>query len=278
MTSFHYQTQANDETIEHLLRQKWQAGKKTVHLMRMAKSVTDTDGEPIDWRDPLPQGTMLHFTMPEAVSNYVEEENNLPIVYEDEHILVVNKPAGMDTHPDGQRGTGTVMNRIMHYVRNNGSDYAEHIHRLDKGTAGLILIAKHPIAKTLFDRMLANNEIERMYTAELDGYLKKSKGTLSYPIGRDRSHPTRRRVSVSGQRAVTHFKVIKRSEDTTIVEASLETGRTHQIRVHFSHIGHPVKGDTVYEGSITEDGQYRLTATKISFRHPFTEQPATIEI
>lgn len=278
MTSFQYQTQTNDETIENLLRQKWQAGKKTVHLMRMAKSVTDMDGEPVDWRDPLPQGTMLVFTMPEAFSNYVEEESSLPIVYEDEHILAVNKPAGMDTHPDGPRGTGTVMNQIMHSVRSHGGDYAEHIHRLDKGTAGLILIAKHPIAKTLFDRMLANNEIERVYTAELDGYLKKSKGTLSFPIGRDRSHPTRRRVSVSGQRAVTHFQVIKRADDTTLVEASLETGRTHQIRVHFSHIGHPVKGDTVYDGSITEDGQYQLTATKISFTHPFTDEKTIITI
>ena len=94
----------------------------------------------------------------------------------------------------------------MAYIRNNGGDYAEHIHRLDKGTSGVVLIAKHPIAKALFDRMIENNDITRKYTAEVDGYLKRPKGSIKLPIGRDRHHPAKRIVSMSGQAAVTHFQ------------------------------------------------------------------------
>jgi 23S rRNA pseudouridine1911/1915/1917 synthase len=277
MSSFKYTTTEESSTIEHLLREQWQAGKKTVHSMRMAKSVTGTDGEPIDWRTPLASGTELTFTVPAARSTYVPEEKELQILFEDEHILAVNKPAGVTTHPDGSGQSGTLMNFVMAYVANKGGEYAEHIHRLDKGTSGVLLIAKHPIAKALFDRMIERNEIVRKYQAEVDGQLKRPKGTIKLPIGRDRHHPAKRIVSLSGQSAVTHFRVIERKADSTIVEAELETGRTHQIRVHLAHLGHPVVGDTLYDGSRTADGEFRLTATGLSFTHPFTKEKISIE-
>jgi 23S rRNA pseudouridine1911/1915/1917 synthase len=277
MSSFKYTTTEEGSTIEYLLREQWQAGKKTVHSMRMAKSVTGTDGEPIEWRTPLASGTELTFTVPEARSTYVPEERELQILFEDEHILAVNKPAGVTTHPDGSGQNGTLMNYVMAYVANQGGDYAEHIHRLDKGTSGVLLIAKHPIAKALFDRMIERNEIVRKYQAEVDGQLKRPKGTIKLPIGRDRHHPAKRIVSLSGQSAVTHFRVIERKADSTIVEAELETGRTHQIRVHLAHLGHPVVGDTLYDGSRTADGEFRLTATGLSFTHPFTKEKISIE-
>jgi 23S rRNA pseudouridine1911/1915/1917 synthase len=280
MALFHYQTQEDNMTVEHLLKDKWQGGKKTVHLMRMAKSVLDSKGEPIDdWREPLAVGTELIVTFPDAASTYITDEDvELTVLFEDEHILAVVKPAGISTHPDGPRESGTLMNAVMAYVKRHGGDYAEHIHRLDKGTSGVVLIAKHPIAKALFDRMIENNDITRKYIAEVDGYLKRPKGSIRLPIGRDRHHPAKRLVSTSGQSAVTNFRLIERKEDTSIVEAELETGRTHQIRVHLAHLGHPVKGDTLYDGSETEDGMYQLTATTVSFLHPFTEQQTLIEI
>jgi 23S rRNA pseudouridine1911/1915/1917 synthase len=277
MSSFKYTTTEEGSTIEHILREQWQAGKKTVHSMRMAKSVTGTDGEPIDWRTPLASGTELTFTVPDARSTYVSEEKELQILFEDEHILAVNKPAGVTTHPDGSGQSGTLMNFVMAYAANQGGEYAEHIHRLDKGTSGVLLIAKHPIAKALFDRMIERNEIVRKYQAEVDGQLKRPKGTIKLPIGRDRHHPAKRIVSLSGQSAVTHFRVIERKADSTIVEAELETGRTHQIRVHLAHLGHPVVGDTLYDGSRTTDGEFRLTATGLSFTHPFTKEKISIE-
>lgn len=277
MTSFQYQIIDDGMTIEQLLREEWKAGKKTVHLMRMAKSVTDLEGNPLDWKTPLSVETTIHCEVPEAKSTYLlNEQEALQVLFEDEHILGVWKPAGIATHPTKGTEQDTLMNIVFAYIAKNGGTYAEHIHRLDKGTAGVLLIAKHPIAKAIFDRMIEENELTRVYEAELDGNLRRPRGTINRPIGKDRHHPSRRRVSPTGQQAVTHFKVLERKAQTTIVEARLETGRTHQIRVHFAHLGHPVTGDTMYEGSETEDGEFRLTATALTFIHPFTKQQMTI--
>lgn len=279
MTAFHYTIREDGQTVEHLLREQWQAGKKTVHLMRMAKSVTDINGEPIVWKMPLDAGTELTISFPDAQSTYAaDEQEDLTIVFEDDHLLAVFKPAGVATHPDKPGQLGTLMNRVMAYIQTNGGTYAEHVHRLDKGTAGILLIAKHPIAKALLDRMFEQNLITRKYIAETDGLLKRPKGSIKLPIGKDRHNSAKRRVSLDGQSAVTHFRVIDRTLDSTLVEAELETGRTHQIRVHLAHIGHPVKGDILYDGSSTDDGQYRLTASELSFKHPITEEQMTITL
>lgn len=279
MTAFQYTINEDGMTVEQLLRERWQAGKKTVHELRMAKGVKDEERMPIDWRTPLPLGTQLVIEPPHIASSYTSGNGDrLDVLYEDAHVLAAVKPAGIATHPDGPGDTGTFMNDVIAYVRAQGGDYAEHVHRLDKGTAGIILIAKHLIAKAMFDRMLEQGDITRMYTAEVDGYVRRPKGIIQNPIGRDRHHPSKRRVSPSGQAALTRFRVIQRADDSTIVEALLETGRTHQIRVHMAHIGHPVKGDLLYGGSETPDGEYRLTATLITFVHPFTEEPVTIEL
>ena len=279
MTSFHYTTEQPGETIEKLLREQWQGGKKSVHQMRMDKSVTDTDGQPLDWKEPLPEGTELIFGFSDAQSSYKPEtSDSLNVLWEDEHILVVNKPAGVSVHPENLPGTGTLMNEVMGYIEAQGGTYAEHIHRLDQHTSGVLLIAKNPLAKTMFDRMLEQNQIERYYTAELEGQLRKPRGTVNMPIGKDRYHATRRRVSPSGQSAVTHFKVLERKPDTTLVEAQLETGRTHQIRVHFSHLGHPVVGDQLYGSETIARGPYKLVASKVVFTHPITSEMIVVEV
>ena len=276
--TFHYQLKEDGLTIERLLQDKWVVGKKTVHQMRMAKSIYDSSGVPADWREPLESETMLTFTFPDIKSTYIPEDPaSIEIVWEDEHLLVARKPAGIATHPDHPDGTGTFMNQVMGHIQRSGGTYAEHVQRLDKGTGGLIVVAKHPIAKGLLDRMMEQNEVTRTYEAEVDGRLNRMRGSLKYPIGRDRHHPTRRRVSPGGQSATTHFRILERLENSTIIEARLDTGRTHQIRVHFSHIGHPITGDTLYGGTETVDGQYRLTAVKVSFVHPITEETLTVE-
>lgn len=276
--TFHYSIKEDGLTIERLLQDKWVVGKKTVHQLRMAKSIYDSAGASVDFREPLESGTILKFTFPDIKSTYVPADPaSIEIVWEDEHLLVAKKPAGIATHPDHPDGTGTFMNQVMGYIQREGGTYAEHVQRLDKGTGGLIVVAKHPIAKGLLDRMMEQNEVTRTYEAEVDGRLNRMRGSLKYPIGRDRHHPTRRRVSPGGQSATTHFRILERLENSTIIEARLDTGRTHQIRVHFSHIGHPITGDTLYGGTETNDGQYRLTAVKVSFVHPITEEALTIE-
>ncbi|AXH99912.1 RluA family pseudouridine synthase [Sporosarcina sp. PTS2304] len=278
MTSFHYTTNTPGETVENLLRERWQGGKKTVHQMRMDKSVTDVDGQPVEWKEPLPEGTTLTFSFLNAQSSYRPETlTKLRVIWEDEHALAVYKPAGVSVHPEVAPGTSTLMNEVMGYIATNGGTYAEHVHRLDQHTAGLLLIAKHPIAKTMLDRMFEQNRIDRFYTAELEGRLLKPRGTINMPIGKDRYHATRRRVSPSGQSAVTHFKVLDRLANSTVVEAQLETGRTHQLRVHFSHLGHPVVGDQLYGSQTIARGPYQLVASKIAFEHPITGESIVLE-
>lgn len=129
--------------------------KKLVHELRMAKAVTTTDGEPLLWKEPLQAGTMIKFTFPIPTSSYKPTPVcAIDIVYEDDHCLVVSKPKGMSTHPNDARDTHTCMNHVMAHIKEQGGMYAEHVHRLDQGTQGLLLVAKHPLAKSIFDRMI----------------------------------------------------------------------------------------------------------------------------
>lgn len=274
---FQYEIPQEGLTIEDLLRTKWRLGKKLVHELRMAKAVTNANGDVLKWNEPLSTGTQLHFTFNVPESNYQPtEECKVDVRYEDDHILIVSKPKGMSTHPNDEKDRNTCMNHVMAYMKEKGLVYAEHVHRLDQGTKGLLLVAKHPIAKSIFDRMIEEKSIIRIYEAEVQGVMKESNGTINAPIGKDRHHPSRRVVSKSGQHAVTHFKVVERKQYTTVVHLELETGRTHQIRVHMAHIGHPVVGDTMYKARESAKGDYELHAIQLEFDHPFLNKQIVV--
>ncbi len=277
MNMFQYEIIQDQLTVEDLLRDNWRLGKKIVHELRMAKAIT-INGSPINWKEPLTKGTKLDFSFEVPHSNY-EPTNQceIPIRYEDEHCLIVSKPKGMATHPNEKTDVNTCMNHVMKYIQSNGGTYAEHVHRLDRGTNGLLLIAKHPIAKSIFDRMIEEKSIIRTYEAEVQGIVRQDSGTINASIGKDRHHPTRRVVNKSGQHAITHFKVVKRLKNTTIVQLELETGRTHQIRVHMSHIGHPVVGDTMYNARQTATNDYELHAIQLQFYHPFLNRDIIVK-
>ncbi|MDM5335075.1 RluA family pseudouridine synthase [Ureibacillus composti] len=275
---FQYQIIQNGLTVEDLLRNNWRLGKKLVHELRMAKAVTLKDGTPVLWKEGLEKGTILQFTFDIPESSYIPTEKcEVTIQYEDDHCLIVSKPKGMSTHPNDEWDRDTCMNHVMAHIQSNGGHYAEHVHRLDRGTKGLLLVAKHPIAKSIFDRMIEEKTIIRTYQAEVQGNIRETSGTINEPIGKDRHHATRRVVSASGQHAVTHFEVVKRFKNTCVVRLILETGRTHQIRVHMSYIGHPIVGDTMYNARETASGDYELHAIQLEFDHPFLNERIIVE-
>lgn len=257
-------------TIETILRKHWQAPKKLVHSMRMDGDVK-VNGELTSWTSPLSQGDILQIRLFKEVEYDVPPTyGELDVLFEDEHLIVVNKPAGIDTHPNTPDETDTLANLVaFHHQANGERCRVLHIHRLDRDTSGAIIFAKHPLTKAILDRLLAERQIKRTYHALVHGRLKQKKGTISEPIGRDRHHNTRRRVSPSGQDAVTHYKVMEVRNPYTLIEVQLDTGRTHQIRVHMSHIGHPLAGDTLYGGKPVFTRQ-ALHAAQISFPHPLT--------
>ncbi|MCD7035191.1 RluA family pseudouridine synthase [Metabacillus sp. GX 13764] len=221
---------------------------------------------------------LLH-VFAEETEDLQPEYKEIEVLFEDEHLLIANKPAGMATHPNEQNQKGTFANALAFYYQMTGQHCrVRQVHRLDQDTSGAIVFAKHALAQTLLDKALQEHLIKRTYIALAEGRLHRKKGTFNDPIGKDRHHPTRKRVSENGQAAVTHYEVIKglREQKLTIVKLQLETGRTHQIRVHLSHAGNPIAGDELYGSENSQFSSQALHAAEINLTHPFTGEALTI--
>jgi 23S rRNA pseudouridine1911/1915/1917 synthase len=198
-------------------------------------------------------GDVIELTVPEAVELEIEaEEMDLDILYEDEDILIVNKPKGMVVHPAAGHTSGTLVNGLMAHCKDslsgiNGVMRPGIVHRIDMDTTGVLIVCKNDFAHNSIAEQLKVHSITRKYYAIVHGGIREEEGTIDAPIGR---HPVdRKKMSINeknGKHAVTHYRVLKRFQKYTYVECQLETGRTHQIRVHMASIGHPLLGDTVY--------------------------------
>jgi 23S rRNA pseudouridine1911/1915/1917 synthase len=260
------------KTMEEIFKHTWNSPKKLTHQFRMEKRVV-VNHLPANWTSPLKLGDSFSVNFFEGLETEITPTfMEINVLYEDDHLLIVNKPSGIDTHPNEPNQAGTLLNGVSSYLQMNGEcNWVRHIHRLDRDTTGAILFAKHPLAAAILDGMLEKRQIKRTYIAMLDGRLKTKKGTIQEPIGRDRHHPTRRRVSPTGQTAITHYQLIEyfTKDDTSLVKCWLDTGRTHQIRVHFSHLGYPLIGDKLYGGKPTPARQ-ALHAVKLELTHPIT--------
>ncbi|CAH0198399.1 RluA family pseudouridine synthase [Peribacillus simplex] len=270
----------NGLTLEQLFRERWMAPKKLVHEWRMSKEVA-VNGNSVTWSTILNEGDTIIIPLLDYAENETVQAADLgiSIIYEDDVLLITNKPAGMDTHPSQPGEAHSLINGVAHHLQKTGqSCMIKHIHRLDKDTTGAVLFAKNRLIGSMLDRMLEEREIKRTYLALVEGNIKKNEGEIKEKIGRDRHHATRRRVSPTGQTAVTHYQVLNRDpkKNLTLVSCTLESGRTHQIRVHFSHLNHPLAGDTLYGGKKTFPRQ-ALHARKIEFIHPISEKKMSIE-
>ncbi|GKU75731.1 RluA family pseudouridine synthase [Paenibacillus sp. L3-i20] len=194
-----------------------------------------------------------------------------PLLYEDDYCLVINKPAGMPVHASYEGQTGMLDEAVArHMILKKDPLPVRHIHRLDDDTSGPVLYSKNDLAQLRLDEAMREKLIGRIYIAVVQGRMKRNAGTINQPIGKDRHHSAKRRVTPHGDSAITHYEVIEQRENLTVVRVQLETGRTHQIRIHMSHIGHPLVGDTLYGGSSKELGHQALHGEELQFDHPLT--------
>lgn len=206
------------------------------------------------------------------------------ILYEDNDIIVVNKPKGMVVHPANGNLDGTLVNAVMAICKDSLSGIGGEIrpgivHRLDKDTSGAIIVAKNDKAHINLSEQIKNHQVEKTYIALVKGFVKENEATINMPIGRSTKDRKKMAVNKNGKNAVTHFKVIERFRNYTLLEVKIETGRTHQIRVHLSEIGYPIVGDAVYSNGKNEwniDGQC-LHAKSLKFKHPITGKEMFIE-
>ena len=222
------------------------------------------------------EGDVITYEVPqEAILDYQAEDIPLEIVYEDDDVAVVNKPQGMVVHPSAGHASGTLVNALMYHVKNlssiNGVVRPGIVHRIDKDTSGLLMVAKNDQAHQALAEELKDKKSLRKYIAIVHGNLPNDRGMIEAPIGRSEKDRKKQAVTAKGKPAVTRFQVLERFGDYSLVELTLETGRTHQIRVHMAYIGHPVAGDPLYgpRKTLKGHGQF-LHAQTLGFTHPKT--------
>jgi len=225
-------------------------------------------------------GDEIDITIIEENLDVEAEDIPLDIIYEDEDIIVLNKPSGMVVHPSLGNTKGTLVNALMNHSKLssvNGEFRPGIVHRIDKDTSGLLVVAKNDKAHLFLSEELKEHKIKRTYIALVHGLIKFDTGTVDAPIGRDKNDRKKMSItSTNSKKAITHFRVLDRYKDTTLLECKLETGRTHQIRVHMKYIEHPIVNDPVYSRDKNIDGfGQMLHAKEISFVHPKTKKEMT---
>jgi len=231
--------------------------------------------------DPVEASDVVDVTGPLA-NALVPCPMTLPIAYEDDDLIVVDKPAGMHVHPIGPYRDGTVINALLtHAGARSDHPWARWrprpAHRLDRATSGLLLVAKHAETHDALRLAFERDEVRRRYRAVVEGVVA-SDGTIDAPLGRDPTLPYRRAVVTDGEHAVTHYTVVAREASRTVVELTLETGRTHQIRAHMASIGHPIVGDTLYATGEASAPAIELRAFELVFAHPRDHATLTIKL
>lgn len=257
--------------IEQYLRRKGYSYQNLTQLKKMPQSIL-RNGAWEYMRAPLRAGDTLtvHIQETESSPNIPPVRLPVDIVYEDEDIIVVNKPSGMPIHPSLNNYRNSLANALMYYYQSQGKPFIFRCtNRLDRDTSGLTVIAKHMVSSSVLSDMTARHEITREYRAIVRGHLVPPAGTINAPIGRTGSSLIERRIDFeNGENAVTHYRVVEEKNGYSLVSLILETGRTHQIRVHMKHIGYPLIGDYLYNPDMEALSRQALHSGRLTFRHP----------
>ncbi|EFF64694.1 RluA family pseudouridine synthase [Turicibacter sanguinis] len=265
---------ADDQTLLLNFLKKQDISKKAIVATKHRGGNMEVNGEHQNVRYLLKEGDVLVITFPEEErsTGLTPYEMPLDVVYEDEYLLVINKPAGIPTIPSLRHPEKTLANALIHYY--NEHEIASTIHfvnRLDRDTSGLLMVAKYRHIHHLLTKDV--KQIKRKYYTLVKGVMEKNSGTVHAPIARESEGNVRRCVRADGDDSITHYQVLEVWEKLTLVECELETGRTHQIRVHMNYLGHPLVGDTLYDEFALElEEGHLLHSYELSFTHPITKE------
>ena len=267
-----YQVKENDIRLDIFLTDVLDASRSQVTKMIKAKEILVND-KIVKAGFMLKNGDEVTVNHAE-VDGVVPEKMDLDIVYEDDDVIVVNKANGVVVHPGAGNHSGTLVNGLLYHTKLsdvNGDERPGIVHRIDAYTTGLLMVAKNNKAHEILAEELALKKTYRKYVALVWGVITSDSGEIDAPIGRSKNDRKKMSIRADGKEAVTHFKVLKRYEKATLIELRLETGRTHQIRVHMDYIGHPVVNDPVYGNrKLFDDSGQCLHAKELGFVHPRT--------
>lgn len=262
----------NTEFSRNKISQVIKKGEVLVNNKKVSASYKVKIGDVINYNEPAPE-----------IIDLKPEKMDLDIVYEDDYLVIINKPSGLVVHPAAGNYSHTLVNGLLYHFNNISNQKSIRpgiVHRLDKDTSGLMIVAKDDKTHDLLASMIKNKKVERKYLALVWGILRHEKGTIDAPIGRDINDRQKYTVTdINSKNSITHFKVIERFKEVTLLECKLDTGRTHQIRVHMNYIGHPIVNDPVYgRRKIINDFGQMLHSKSIRLIHPITNKELFFEV
>ncbi len=261
-------------SLKEILYDHMKLSSRLVRRLKRNKTIF-VNGNQIPFHAKMRKGDRVQVIMEEEANQFEAENIPIQVIYEDMDLLLINKEPGIVVHPTKGHPNGTMANAIVYYMQEKGEIFKiRFVNRLDRDTSGLIIVAKNPYIQQVLSKQMQQNLIQKQYIAIVEGIISEDRGTIDEPIGRPDPEDIRRKVCPEGQPSITHYQVLSRfGKEATLIRVSLETGRTHQIRVHMAHIGHPLIGDALYgsEEKVLIDRQ-ALHAEFLAFIHPRTKE------